>query len=138
MATPINPAQVMRYVLAAERELPPEQQTVCLHRVLSITEFDTVSAGLASVETYVDADGVTRSVQHSRVNTMRTEILRAALTGWERFDVPFRKDERRACCGVVQDTVPDATLSQIGAKDRHEIAEAIWRASQLSETDRKN
>lgn len=123
MPIAVDPAKVVRYVLRAERELPPEQQTVFLLKALTARETADVEDALffqTAIGTMV------------RNGSQRLRILGLGVVGWENFPdsqgrpVPFNTQDKAA------------NWDRIAPEYQTELANAIMEANRLNAADRKN
>lgn len=118
MAIAVDPNRIVRYVLKADRALPPEQRSVFLLK--HPTEAGEKQIALAA--------------QQSGLHLIWS-ALREGLAGWENFPagaqtLDFVKDGN----GQPAST----TILRINTADRDELATAISRLGQLTEADLGN
>lgn len=119
------------YVLEAERDLPPEQQSTFLLASLS----NDMMMSLLQL------------MQEGQTKKWVEVTLTAGLRGWRNFlgedgnEAPFRRDPNltRGVHGVeIKGPVAKATLELLPTEHLFELAQAVMRANKLSPDDAKN
>lgn len=131
----IDPVSERRYILKAERGLPPEEQSVFILRPLTLRESNAIEDMTVGVG---EGDGMT-----IRSGSVRTRALEYGLIGWENVldskgnEVPF--DGTRQKRGGVEFISPNSkTLERLPRSVQHELAEAITTGSDLTEEEAGN
>jgi hypothetical protein len=126
MPIAVDPARTYRYVLACERALPVEQQTVFLLKALTAREHAQIRDGLS----VVDPQGNLLVRQGSG----EILILTLGVLGWENF-----KDAQGAPVAFLADPMQkDANWDRLAPHHRKELADAVTEMTFLSEAERKN
>lgn len=116
-----NPKKPRRYVLNVEKNLPEEQRTVFLLKVLTVEERDQLHASFVKAK-----KENTDNIDYMKLNR---ECVSLGLVGWENAkdedgeEIPFDKDTAFNC--LMDDTILSLTL-------------AIKHGSELTEQDKKN
>lgn len=119
------------FVLTAERQLPPEQQTTWYLAVLP----NWMMLNLLQL------------MQEGKHDRWMLLALTAGLRGWDNFrdenglDVPFTRETRRRrnVAGVdVPDPVSEASLNAIPSELLVELSQAVVAVNQLTDDDAKN
>jgi hypothetical protein len=138
MAVARSKAEVVRFVLEADRKLPPEKQSVFLLRRMS-TDQHMMLKNLQEM----NAAGDARTV---KVGTIYTTVLRIGLVGWENFataegtPAKFEVDAgEHFVNGIgVANPAKQETVNQLSPKDAEELVAAIWESNTFTVDDAKN
>ena len=127
MPVAVDPNKSWEYVLACDRELPPEQRTVFELKVLTARALATIQDGA----TTGNVDGSLMFKSGSQ--TLR--ILDLGVCGWRNFkdadgaDVPYRENNGKP---------RPENWDCLRPEWRVELANAITEQNRLSEEERKN
>lgn len=136
-AVAYDPDVLFDYVLAADRDKPPEKQTIFHLKTLTARDTEAIENAWRTMMSG-DKDKVAEKDLVLALNrgTMTIETLKRGLCGWDNFldargkPIPFLPCERAIC--------PMKNIDRLQPDDRHELAKAIEDGAHLSESDRKN
>lgn len=138
MAIAVNPKQPFDYVLKADRELPPDEQTTFHLRPLSHTE----RVQLDNMR--YQMDGKTNQVGSPQGN-IADKALKCGLQGWVNLrdsngeQVPFEIERKSLNILGTQLSPPtDACLSRLHPDDVAEILEAIQTVQRVTDDEGKD
>lgn len=131
MAIAINPRDLIRYVLVADRDLPLEQQTTFLLRPLTNVQRKLVEDG----SLVMDKGGSVLP----RVGSVKLDILRAGLAGWENLrdaegsEVECKTEPAKVnVLGSNISPVTIACINRLHPADLEELVDAIQSTSRPS------
>lgn len=129
----ITPRSEWEYIPKCDRNLKPEEQSVCILRPLTPEQKAFLDDNASEI-----VDGKYRT----RTGTQNFLLLNFGLVRINNFknaqdqEVKTERDEKRVLCGV--HPLTDAFLSAIPDEIMYEIATEIYMGSKVGETDKKN
>lgn len=133
-----------RFVPAADRALPPPDQTTFHLRRLSVGERAAIE-DMENDETLgQQEDGRTYLNRKRHTFVCQLERVRAGLVSWDNLrdengaTIAFEKGPSRMVAGRMQECVRDDLLDRIPNDVIYELERAIFDAARLTEDDRKN
>ncbi len=127
MPIAVDPSKTWEYVLLADQELPPEQQTVFELKTLSARELAAIQDGA----TKGNVDGTLEF----KSGTQTLRILDLGVSGWRNFrdaqgaEVAFRENNGKP---------RPENWDCLRPEWRRELANAVTEQNRLTEEERKN
>lgn len=141
MPIAITPNQTWKYICAADRNLPADQQTVFSLRALSKDERHALLNMLTSRELTKDETVLRRGLE----GTTRSQVVRAGLIGWTNFldasgkPVAFTfTTEPQTVLGQARVVPTTACLEVLTDALELELYDELVKGSNLNHDDRKN